>query len=418
VVQHLSPNQVERFIGLLRVFGLVAGLLLVVMSDFPNSALRFSAWSTLALLSVASVGMWVWGQRTQWSGRAIVHAGFALDVLLVIGYAVSFAHIEPNVSWSVAFTVLADATMRYGVLGAALGYVLGAGVYGLQAWTYHAATGGRTGALAALYVLSTLFGVAGVLALFSHVLRRRAAEQRGQALALADALELQERGVAAASHKFRGSLTVILGAARTAREKRDRLGPEELDALLEDIEAQGKHVQDLLDELVTGGADRLAAIAIRPRPGDVADTIRRAVEAAERHRTNHDLNLDLQPIICTVDHERLQQVVRNLVENAYKHTSVGSRIDVVARRLGVTVEVRVADDGPGIGPSVQRRAFDPFQRHNGEALGAGPNGLGLYLVRQIVTAMGGTIELRSSSAGSDFAVRLPAADFVPDGGAA
>jgi signal transduction histidine kinase len=412
VAQPLSPHQVERVIGLLRVFGLLAGLLLVALSDFPNSAMRLSAWATLALLSVASAGIWLWGQRTRWSGRGIVHVGFILDVVLVTGYAVSFAHIHPNVSWSVAFTVLADATIRYGVRGAVIGYLLAVLVYGLQARAHEAVTGEPTGALGTVYVLSTLFGVAGVLALFSHLLQRRAAEQGLQALALADALELQERGVAAASHEFRGALTVILGAARTAREKRERLGSQRLDSLLEDIEAQGRHIQDLLDRLVAGGTDRTGGIAIRPRSGDVADTIHRAVEAAERHKANHDVTLDLSSIVCTLDHERLQQVVRNLVENAFKHTTSGSRVKVAARRLGVIVEVRVVDNGPGIDLSVQRRAFDPFQHRNGDGPDTEPSGLGLYLVRQIITAMGGTMELRSSSAGSDFALRVPVASFA------
>lgn len=411
MVQPLSPNQVERFIGLLRAFGLVAGLLLVALSEFPNSATRLSAWTTLIVLSVASVAIWTWGQQTRWSPPAIVHLGFALDVLLIIGYAVSFAHIEPNVSWCVAFTVLADATMRYGVRGAVAGFVLGTLVYGLQAWAYAALTGQRTSALGATFVLSTLFGVAGVMALFSELLSRRAAEQRDQALALADALELQERGVAAAAHEFRGSLTVILGAAHTARQKRERLDPDGIDALMEDIEGQGRHVESLLEGLVSGTA-QLGSIALRPRTDDVAETIRRAVDAADRHRLNHSLDLDLQPLVCRLDHERLQQVVRNLVENAFKYTDGGGKVRVGLRRLGVIVEVRVVDDGPGITPAEQQRAFDPFQRRTGAVPRARGRGLGLYLVGQIVTAMGGTIELHSSSAGSDFAVRVPAMDFA------
>jgi signal transduction histidine kinase len=411
-VQPLSPLQVERLIGLLRAFGLAAGLLLVALSDFPEPALLVTAWVTLSVLSMASVAIWFWGQRSAWAKTGLVHAGFALDVLLIVGYAVSFAHIRPSVSWAVVFTVLADATIRYGFRGAVLGYVLGGAVLVVQALVHEEVTGVRTTALGYAFVLSTLFGVAGVLALFSHLLGHRAAEQREQALALADAIERQDRVIATSSHAFRPPLTIILGAAQMARHKRDRLSAQELDTLLDDIEAQGQEVQRLVDGLVSGGGDRPGGMTIRPRTGDLAETVRRAVEAASRHRVNHDLVLEVRPLVCALDHERLHQVVRNLVENAYKHTGESGRVTVSSRRLGVSVEVRVRDTGPGMSALEQERAFEPFRRRQGQR--SESNGLGLYLVRQIITSMGGTVELRSSSDGSDFAVRVPATDFGGD----
>ena len=129
----LWAAQVERIVALLRLFGLVAGVLLILLSDFTHPEMLVLAWATLTVLTVASVPIWFWGWSTGWSSPAIVHVGFALDVLLILGYAVSFAHIQPNVSWAVAFTVLADATMRYGVRGAVLGALLGAGVFVAQA---------------------------------------------------------------------------------------------------------------------------------------------------------------------------------------------------------------------------------------------------------------------------------------------
>lgn len=415
--QPLSPPQVERLIGYLRIFGLGAGLVLVTLSDFPGPALRVIAWATLSVLSVATLALWAWGRRSAWDRSGLVHVGFLVDVLLIAGYAVSFAHITPNVSWAVVFTVLADSTIRYGVRGAVLGYLLGAGLLVLQAVVHESVTGERTTALGYTFVLSTLFGVAGVLGLFSHLLRLRAAEQRAQALALSDARELQDRVIASASHEFRSSLTVILGAARIARQKRDRLSGEELVRLLDDIESEGLRVQQLVADQVSGGEDRIGGIPIRPRSGDVADTVRRAAEAADRHRKNHDLVLDVHPLVCTLDHERLQQIVRNLVENALFYTEGGSRVTVSSRRLGVSVEVRVVDNGPGIPAAEQSRVFEPFQRGRSRSPRSDSLGLGLYLVRQIATAMGGVVELRSSSSGSDVAVRVLATDFGDAGDA-
>jgi signal transduction histidine kinase len=402
-----SSGQVERFVAPLRVFGLLAGVLLVGLTTFPDEGLRTTALTTLVLLTVATALTWAWGRRSRWTNPALVHVGFVVDVCLILGYAVSFAHIEPSVSWSVAFTMLADAIYRYGVRGAVPGYLLGVVVFLVQARVHQVVTGERTPLVGVVFALSTLFGVAGVMAVLSHLLERRAGQQRDQALALADALEAQERGVAATAHEFRGALAVIVGAAQTARTKRERLDPAELDALLADIESQGRQVQDLVAGLASAGPDRLGGMAIRARSDDVGQTVRRAVDACERHRRNHDLQVTLPRLQCGLDHERLYQVTRNLVDNAYRHTDPGTRVSVAVRRLGVTVELAVVDNGPGIPAETQQRALDPFRRRGGGE--DEPVGFGLYLVRQIVAAMGGTLELRASPHGTKVLVRVPAA---------
>jgi two-component system sensor histidine kinase/response regulator len=86
---------------------------------------------------------------------------------------------------------------------------------------------------------------------------------------------------------------------------------------------------------------------------------------------------------------------------------------VTIRRLGVTVEVRVVDGGDGIDATRLQRALAPFSR----SVGTGDDeavGLGLYLVHQIVAAMGGTVEIHTSGAGTDVAVRVPASHFAHD----
>jgi signal transduction histidine kinase len=412
-VQVLSAGQVERLVAVLRLFGLVAGLALIELTEFPNSALAGFAWSTMVLLALACVPLWFWGSRTNWSSRTLLHVGFVVDVLLIVGYAVGFAHLQPNVSWCVAFTVLADATMRYGQRGVAMGFALAVGVVALQAWVHELATGEPTPLVNYAFVVSTLVGVAGVLWVFSRLFVRRSTEHRDQSLALADALELQERGIAAVAHEFRGALAVIVGSARTARQKRDRLDDEHLTLLLGDIESQGQRVEQLVDGLLSHQPDRPGALAVRARHDDVALTVARALDASARHRRNHDLQLDLPSTVCTLDHERLQQVVRNLVDNAYQHTAHGGVVAVAVRRLGVTVEVRVTDRGDGIDPVRLQRALAPFRR----GIGTGDDeaaGLGLYLVHQIVAAMGGTVEIRTSGAGTDVAVRVPATHFAHD----
>ncbi|MGH9037296.1 MAG: sensor histidine kinase, partial [Acidimicrobiia bacterium] len=116
------------------------------------------------------------------------------------------------------------------------------------------------------------------------------------------------------------------------------------------------------------------------------------------------------------DHDRLEQVFVNLMENALRHTAPGTRVQVhagIGRRAG-TVAVRVADDGPGIAPEEAERLFQPWERGRTEGPGAG---LGLSIVRGIVEGHHGTVGLEQpggtgvspevTARGASFLVELP-----------
>jgi two-component system, OmpR family, sensor histidine kinase KdpD len=110
------------------------------------------------------------------------------------------------------------------------------------------------------------------------------------------------------------------------------------------------------------------------------------------------------------DASRLRQVVGNLVDNAMKHSPAGSPVHIAAHGDGERVTITVADRGEGIDPAFLPSIFEPFsQQERGGARGSGL-GLGLYIVRGLVEAMGGTIEAHSTpGAGAEFVVRLRAA---------
>jgi signal transduction histidine kinase len=112
------------------------------------------------------------------------------------------------------------------------------------------------------------------------------------------------------------------------------------------------------------------------------------------------------PVTGLWDRTKLEQVVSNLVSNAIRYGGAGS-IDVAVRAAGGEVRVAVRDRGRGIAPEDQARIFRRFER-GGNAEGSGGLGLGLFVVRHIVEAHGGRIEVESElGAGSVFTVVLP-----------
>jgi two-component system OmpR family sensor kinase len=106
----------------------------------------------------------------------------------------------------------------------------------------------------------------------------------------------------------------------------------------------------------------------------------------------------------------MRRVLDNLLDNAVKHAPAPARVDLVVRPEGEGIAVEVRDDGPGMSAEVAERAFEPFYRGDASRdRRTGGVGLGLSLVRRIVEAHGGRVELSTEPGrGTSFLVRLPA----------
>jgi signal transduction histidine kinase/HAMP domain-containing protein len=204
--------------------------------------------------------------------------------------------------------------------------------------------------------------------------------------------ELAEREfVSNAAHELRTPLTTIIGAVEVlqAGAKED---PAERDRFLGHIEREAGRLARLARAMLTlarahSGQEppRVEAVELAPLLRDVAaglqphDGVAVDVEVADGLAV--EANRDL-----------LEQALRNLGENAAKHTARGSVI-LRAYADGNTVTIEVEDSGPGISPEVQRHVFDRFYRGERDAHGFG---LGLAIVRESVRTLGARIELDSS----------------------
>jgi two-component system, OmpR family, phosphate regulon sensor histidine kinase PhoR len=220
--------------------------------------------------------------------------------------------------------------------------------------------------------------------------------------------------VTTASHELRTPLTAVYGSARTLIEREDALDETQRRHLLRMIAQESEHLAEIVEQLlVTAELDR-GRLRLSDSDCDVADLCSSVLAAAETRKPD-GIKLALvmpepvSPLRC--DPPRLRQVLVNLVENAIKYSPSGGRIEVRVIDGPDELRIEVRDEGLGIPHSEQGRIFEKFYRLDAEMTrGVGGSGLGLYISREIVEQMGGSLSVRSTrGVGSTFAVTLPRA---------
>jgi len=219
--------------------------------------------------------------------------------------------------------------------------------------------------------------------------------------------------VATISHELRTPMSAVYGAAETLLYRNDQLTPERRQQLLEMIAAQAARLAQITNEvLLTTQLERgdlpleRNAVDVVQLADLVVQTMRPQLEAA----ASLELEVASEGVRAAGDADRIQQVLVNLVDNAYKHGGRG-RIVVRVESSNGRVRVAVTDYGPGIARAEQQRIFEKFYR-SGPSLTreAGGTGLGLYISRELVRRMGGRLTVESEpGAGATFAFDLPRA---------
>ncbi len=247
--------------------------------------------------------------------------------------------------------------------------------------------------------------------------RRQIIAQRDELARLTEDLRLADRRKNAflgmVGHELRNPI-MAFGAGLHLLQR--RAGEEAGEQVRERMERQVRHMTRLIEDLLDVARIDQGKIVLRTGRMDLADAVALAVELSRPQidARGHRLTLDLpdMPIWLNADQARIAQVVSNLLSNAAKYTPEGGAIDLRVRREAGQVAIEVADTGLGIPPAMQGQVFDLFaqvERGGEESDGLG---IGLALVRQLVSLHGGTIALKESvvGKGSTFRVLLPCAD--------
>ena len=181
---------------------------------------------------------------------------------------------------------------------------------------------------------------------------------------------------------------------------------------LDNIDRETNRLAHLVENvLYFARAGRAPSARATPEATDLGSEIEQIARAFEPLAASRraSLALELKPnVVVSLEREAFRQVLLNLLDNAMKYGPAGQTVRVTLTQAGSSARVTVTDDGPGIPVREREAIWTPFFRGNAaSAQGAGGSGIGLAIVRDLVTRMGGRIEILASSRGATFQVELP-----------
>ncbi|HEX8552384.1 MAG TPA: CHASE2 domain-containing protein [Abditibacteriaceae bacterium] len=220
--------------------------------------------------------------------------------------------------------------------------------------------------------------------------------------------------VAYVAHELRTPLTAMIGFASLLRSDKGHFKPEQRLDMAQSIMRRGERLNRMISELLeVSRLDAGKSLVLNLDYIDVRALCERIVEAqrvAVSNAYEYTMIIDApSAVMAWVDSDRLDQIVTNLVSNAVKYSPDGGEVRVRIEEMPQSVQLSVSDTGMGMTTEQQSRLFTKYYRTR-DALESGikGTGLGLFLVRELVKAHGGTIEVTSEHGkGTTFTVALP-----------
>ncbi|MFG2647603.1 ATP-binding protein [Streptomyces sp. NPDC048436] len=218
--------------------------------------------------------------------------------------------------------------------------------------------------------------------------------------------------IATVAHELRSPLTSVKGFTATLLAKWERFTDDQKKLMLETVDADADRVTRLIAELLDISRIDSGRLELRRQPVDIGAAVGRHIQAyvASGQDADRFLVRIQQPMPdLWADPDKIDQVLSNLLENAVRHGEGTVTIDVAPsssprEQGGAETAVTVSDEGSGIPEESMGRVFTRFWRGSKR----GGTGLGLYIVKGIVEAHGGTITVgRAASGGAQFRFTLP-----------
>jgi signal transduction histidine kinase len=338
-------------------------------------------------------------------------ASYALAVLLPLA-ALAVQHLMRDWIENIPFVLFFVVVSIVASMGGAGPGIATVAVSAVSGWWFQATSldpSNRAGAL----VGALVFVPAGLaIAALGALVRAGLREREKVAQELSDAIRARDEFISVASHELKTPLTSLsLSVHRLERPELGdvTLGDPRVARALSLISRQAGRLNILVSNLLDVSRISSGRLHLDLREFDAAEVVRDVASRFEDElaQVGSTLTLTLPgPVVGRWDRLRLEQVLTNLLSNAVKFGS-GRPLEVSAGADGGVAVLAVTDRGIGIAERDQQRIFERFERvaDGGSSSGLG---LGLWIVREIVTALDGTVRVESAvGKGTTFTVRLP-----------
>jgi len=227
---------------------------------------------------------------------------------------------------------------------------------------------------------------------------------------LADLDRLKTDFIATITHELKTPLTSLMGYATILRKRALELNSDQREEFFNIMSRQGDRILRLIEELLQSSRIDAGVAKLRREPLDLAAIAKEVESGLTSLAKTHTLAFDVpdRDLGLYGDPNAIEHVLTNLLENAIKYSEPGTEIRLSVEEREHDVHIMVSDHGQGIDPEDLPHIFERFRQANGQGRTRNSVGLGLYIVRSLVTAHGGRVWADSAAGrGTTFTIALP-----------
>ena len=218
----------------------------------------------------------------------------------------------------------------------------------------------------------------------------------------------QDDFISTVSHELRTPLTSIRGFAQTMLSSWDKLDEDAKKKFIGIIEEQSNRLINLVENILS--VTKLPNESIILKNINVTTSILPIIQIVHQQYANHRFiqKFDKSNPTISVDLEKFQQIMINLIENAAKYSNEGTDITIITSHTDKEVSIKIQDEGIGIKEEDKEKIFEKFSRiDNPLTRKIQGSGLGLYITKTLIEKMRGSISVKNLEKGVEFEVKFP-----------
>lgn len=220
---------------------------------------------------------------------------------------------------------------------------------------------------------------------------------------------IQEEFIATVSHEMRTPLTSIRGFSQTLLNSWDKISDEDKKKFIKIIEDQSQRLIHLVENILSVSKMKVENQILKEV--DINNTIKKVIPLFTQQYKNHNFELELYSSLphARLDEYKFQQIMTNLIDNAAKYSNPQTTIKISTKINQNKILISIKDSGVGIKQEDYGKLFQKFSRlENHLTSKTQGNGLGLYITKELIEKMGGTIGFESEEGiGTTFYVSFP-----------